>query len=773
MALFDSTPTKFILKNTCKKLWLVLLLFLSGSVMGQNVKESIDRLVQRFDAIQGKEFRTAVYLKTNKDVYVSGEDLWFSAVVLDAQFFTLNQIDQNLYVALYSLKSDTAIWKEVYPITQGVASGHVYLPQSLSEGNYVLKAFTGHGLSTDPYVHALAALRVVKDLKTIRPSLLMQGRPKEIKQSVQLDIFPEGGDLVAGLENYVSVKAVKRDGTPQEVSGSLMKGGVAILHFRTTHAGMGRFSFTPLENAAYEIKLHNTDVSKPMPRIRDSGVLLHLMGNEKDTLRFTLRGTSGMRGKRLFIRLQLRGMIIAMASTVVSDSAVLQIPVHDAAQGIAEATLFDEALQPIAERLVYLHPERRLRINVLNAEKVYKTKGKVSLHIKTTDDSGMPVPAIVNISVFDSLFYDAGQKHHLASYFYLGTQLRGSIFNPTYYFDTTNANRVEHLDLLLTTQGWRRYAWNEDNVKELWQSNAGNLVKDSIELVVEPIGKKTGKYPISLLLFNYNRSNSRISVTDQTGKLNLTPEDLAIAPRIFIKYFSNDDYKVTVPDPFAKFEKRDRMVSSRYPIVSFAADSDTVSPVDSSDLLQYGQTMESVIVTGKSRGFNDRYLGSLDSLAKYENNTDFVGLCGWLNCPACGSGKKPVEGVVYSELTESRRQQVFNHPFSFTANEMRKVSYSYPKFTEEELLTKYKMSVTKGYYNTRQFYEPDYDKEPQDVIDQRNALFWKPRIVTNQHGAANVSFFCSDIKSRFVGFIEGVTENGLLGVQKISFSVRE
>lgn len=182
--------------------------------------------------------------------------------------------------------------------------------------------------------------------------------------------------------------------------------------------------------------------------------------------------------------------------------------------------------------------------------------------------------------------------------------------------------------------------------------------------------------------------------------------------------------------------------------------------------------LETVIVTGKPRGFNDKYLGHLDSLAKYEGNTDFVGSCGWLNCPACGNGTKPVEGNVYSELAESKKSQVSSHPFSFQSNEMRKVTYHYPQYTEEELLTKFKMTVTKGYYSTREFYQPDYDKESNENIDLRNTLLWKPEVITNQKGEATITFFCSDIKSKFIGFIEGVADDGLLGVQAIAFSVR-
>jgi hypothetical protein len=103
---------------------------------------------------------------------------------------------------------------------------------------------------------------------------------------------------------------------------------------------------------------------------------------------------------------------------------------------------------------------------------------------------------------------------------------------------------------------------------------------------------------------------------------------------------------------------------------------------------------------------------------------------------------------------------------------MRRVTYQYPKYTEEELLQRFKMGVTKGYYQSRQFYEPDYDVEPASVPDNRNTLAWFPSVITNERGEATVHFFCSDIRSRFLCILEGVGGEGLLGAEKIPFLVR-
>ena len=85
------------------------------------------------------------------------------------------------------------------------------------------------------------------------------------------------------------------------------------------------------------------------------------------------------------------------------------------------------------------------------------------------------------------------------------------------------------------------------------------------------------------------------------------------------------------------------------------------------------------------------------------------------------------------------------------------------------------MSRIKAYYGDRTFYKPNYDKDTieANVPDFRNTLLWEPSIFTDEKGEATLSFFCSDIYTDFIGRIEGVGGNGLLGSQNFYFKVRK
>lgn len=747
------------------------LLVITINGFSQADKARRDQLLEQLNAYVPKEAITSVYLKTDKDIYGSGEDLWFSAFVLDGTFFTLSEADKTLYIQLQQKNTDSVVWREIYPITSGLATGNVYLPQTLQEGDYLLKAYTTHSFfSHQPWFYAVTPVSIVKEFQAIRKNYNPeQVAPPKEKEPLQFSVFPEGGSLIAGLQNQVAFKAVNKNGNPVEVSGTLFKNDIALQSFKTTHAGMGNFLFTPEKNAAYSIRLENNkDSLYRIPKMQDSGIVMHLIKNEKDSLVFKI-ASSLSDSKSIFLRLQIRGITQAVASGVLRDSLIMKVPVNDAPQGVAEATLFDDQLRPLAERLVFLHPEKRLNISLSEVKGQYRPKEKVTIKIKTTDPTGKPVPAVLSMNVHDQLFANPRHARDIVNYYLLSTQLRGKIDDPSYYFDISNKNRLEALDLLLLSQGWRQYTWNEEILKENIKEQQ-QVLADRLPIQVTAL-KKSGKekLPASMIFFNYNRSVMHAAMPASDGAFYLNPEDLTIGARFFIQYFSEKDYSVQVSNPFTAIHHTETAQQRVY-VFGEKNMEEKKAAIDTS-FLQYGKRLQEVTVSGKGRNFGDKYLGMLDSIAKYEGNTDFVGACGILNCPACGSGTKPVEGVVYSELTSTRKAQVTSHPYPITGADINRVTYQYPKYSEEELLKKFRLTVAKGYYQSRKFYEPDFDKEDKAVTDIRNVLLWKPIIVTDQNGEATITFFCSDIRGRFQGKIEGVDEIGSLGAGRFNFTV--
>ncbi|TWR24806.1 hypothetical protein FPZ43_18085 [Mucilaginibacter pallidiroseus] len=121
-------------------------------------------------------------------------------------------------------------------------------------------------------------------------------------------MLPEGGHLVYGLPCRVAFKAVDSNGAPANVSGVLMNKGRVMKAFKSYHAGMGVFDFTPSKGENYDVKVlgYNDSALFLLPKIEDKGMTLHLMKYENDTLFFRISPNSNLTKRKVYLRLQVR-----------------------------------------------------------------------------------------------------------------------------------------------------------------------------------------------------------------------------------------------------------------------------------------------------------------------------------------------------------------------------------------------------------------------------------------------------------------------------------
>src|SRR5439155_8769799 len=75
-------------------------------------------------------------------------------------------------------------------------------------------------------------------------------------QTLDLAIYPEGGDLIAGLPNRVYVVGQTPARKPADMAGVVVNAaGRKVATFHTEHEGRGRFSFVPVKGEAYSLRI--------------------------------------------------------------------------------------------------------------------------------------------------------------------------------------------------------------------------------------------------------------------------------------------------------------------------------------------------------------------------------------------------------------------------------------------------------------------------------------------------------------------------------------
>ncbi|PWV55925.1 hypothetical protein [Chitinophaga sp. S165] len=750
--------------NRMLKIYLIVLgsFFILSYGRAQTKTHQLDSIARSLETYTDRTY-TSLYIRTSKDIYESMEDLWFKTYIVDARHQLLSGAEQTLYVQLIHEMKDSIVWEEKYPVGRGIASGHIYLDNALPEGNYWLCAYSAHSLTADAKSFIGARrIRIVQNVAELvrrKPAIPYSDTLKKI----QFSLLPEGGTLLAGVPNRVAFKAVTESGQPYDVSCTLFDGNQAIGHFKSAHAGMGSFVFQPQAGKTYQVRLDApfTDSIYTLSDIRTQGMKFRLLSNTADTVIFRVYNR-GVEQRHFYFRMQAKGITHLMAAAEIKDSLDLKLPLQDVPAGIAEATLFDDTPAPVAERLIYIKPDKRLSITATLSKKSYNTKSKISLQIHAADELGQPAVAQLGAVVYDGIYRQPIDPKDIQTHYLLSTQLKGRIYDPSYYFDTANADRKQALDLLLLTQGWRAYSWDEQSMKRLAE-NGNPLLSDSTTGQLIALKKKSKATQHAVMLFDADQRGNQVLALDDQGAFRLAPEHLQMSPRIYIKHFGEqNDVELKLTEPFETINKIRPWQKIDYPSERLPATTDRKTDAENPFLLTRGSIkLKEIEIKGRTETvFRDKYIGQLDSLAKYEGLTDRAE-GGWLNCPVGDGDERPIEGHTYIVWTGPNPPTT--HPFSFDATNTKRIVYHYPKFTEEELLKKFGLARSKGYYPKKEFYQPDYDKEKDPLPDYRNTLLWAPDIVTDENGNATLEFFSSDINVRFYGLVEGISGNGMVG----------
>jgi hypothetical protein len=299
-----------------------------------------------------------------------------------------------------------------------------------------------------------------------------------------VEFFPEGGDLVAGVMNRVYFTARTTLGKPAELRGRLVgPDGKTITPVLTAHSdhepgvnqGMGVFTFTPQAGKTYEVKIDSPigiEGHYRLPEIKAEGVVLSVpKGVFTDQMGVVL--SSMGRERKLLVGAYCRGRLLDHQSLTLgaNKSGVVRLTPAANVGGVYRVTVFEERagahLVPVAERLVYRRPVERLNLEVKTEKESYGPGEQVWLNLKAKDENQRQVPAIVLVSAVDlGLLKLADEKtaRSMPTHFLLTTEVRQPEDLEYADFMLNPKGRVAYrlattaLDLLLGTQGWRRFA---------------------------------------------------------------------------------------------------------------------------------------------------------------------------------------------------------------------------------------------------------------------------------------------------------------------------
>ena len=346
-------------------------------IMAQSSPNLDDEILNSLGKIHLSGVPEIAYIQTSKDIFESGEDLWFKVYLMDSRSMTPSCLSKTLYVQLLEESSREPVWEEKLEIQRGTANGKAYLASGLKEGSYLLAAFTTNSFFADQSeFNALKRIRIQNEISGSTKSGIDSTSNTRIEGGIQFTTFPEGGELVEGIQGRLAFKAVNRMGEPVFIKGTLYEDNIPLLKFKSRYAGMGSLLFTPVSGRKYHIRLNvpAIDSSFSLSEIATQGLAMKLVERDNENLTFRVSQTRAEDDKDLYLRVTCMGQVQSITKFRSEKEIKVRIPLSSLPQGIAEVTLFNSELLAVAERLVYVNLDRKLNITTELSKSIYSTR---------------------------------------------------------------------------------------------------------------------------------------------------------------------------------------------------------------------------------------------------------------------------------------------------------------------------------------------------------------------------------------------------------------
>jgi hypothetical protein len=394
-----------------------------------------------------------MYMQFDKKAYNPGERIWYKAYIFTG--FDPSPYSKNFYAELYDAYGNL-ILRNTAPIVESTASGNFDLPVSFEGTRIHIRAYTTWMLNFDTSFVYTKDLRIISSADSS-----LHADPSQ----ASLHFFPEGGDLVAGIENNIAFIAEDTFSQPRKISGILYdQSGKVVLNFSSTHNGMGKFLLVPdKQDVFYALwkdekgTEHRTD----LPPVKTSGVVLRVLNTNQKLVFSVARPVESLANQQVVVIAHMNQQMIYKANVNLKDVTMSggNIPTQQLPSGILQITVFDVNQLPLAERVCFINNRNYgFDGNLTMSSKSLLKRGRnvVEVELQDTLKTNLSL-AITDAEVDGNRAWD----DNIISRLLLTGDIHGYVKDPYYYFRNNADSLARQLDLVMLTHGWRRFKWED------------------------------------------------------------------------------------------------------------------------------------------------------------------------------------------------------------------------------------------------------------------------------------------------------------------------
>jgi hypothetical protein len=778
---------------------IVLSVFLIFQLAFSANAQSIDTVLTHWYQARPTE---KIYVQFDNNHYAPGQTIWFKAYLMLG--LDPSDISKNIYIDFFD-GSGRLLEHSARPIVYGSSWGSFIIPEKYMGTSIQAVAYTKWMSNFDSAYFFRKQLGVI-------PTKIMANNNATSLPEATIQFLPEAGNLIEQIPTVMAFKAINQLGLPENISGLIKnKEGDSVVVFSSQHDGMGKFYFLPQPNDVYTAewtdqlgRLHKTI----LPTAQPVGINIHFENGKLDRVFHIQRSATVPEAmKKLTVVAQIAGQVVFKAVANLSDklSATSRIPVSQFPSSIVQVTIFDANNQPVAERLLFVNNQEytlnaTIQFDTLNLNKREKNVFEIDIQDSTI--------ANLSLSITDGPS-NAAPDNSIVSQLLLAGDLKGYIHRPAYYFSSDADSVSDHLDLVMLTNGWRRFSWKEifndfnkpthflrdtgymnllgkvehitdAKIKKASLMNLILLSKDSSKtmlfLPLEPNGSFTQNnlifFDTTKVFYKLNGTglSIRSNVIIETNLLKADPKRILYTSHILVdttgyaqmSYFANEQKKAellklqtTLKEVIvhSKVKTRVQELNEQYTSGLFANGDgysfDMTDEISGQGVLAFLQ--------GRVPGLTINNPYSIDASATWRgSSTSFY----------VNEFQAEPDQVNTLSISDIAYVKVFRPPFfgGFGGGGGGAIAIYTKKGVDA-----YKSArgldfiMLPGYAPIREFYSPNYAEQQVNfnTKDTRNTLLWNPVIRTdNANKKVKIVFYNNDISNSFRVVLEGMDSDG-------------
>nr|WP_294898919.1 carboxypeptidase regulatory-like domain-containing protein [uncultured Pedobacter sp.] len=632
-----------------------------------------------------------------------------------------------------------------------------------------------------------------------------------------IQFFPEGGNLLNGIETKVGFKAIGSTGLGVDAKGVLVdQNGKQLATFESQHLGMGAFSFTPKLGDSYTAQVtfaNGVKKNVAFPAVTDNGIALAI-SQKSDSVYITLNTTDSFLEKNknqpfYLVAQNGNALFYAAQSVLRLKTYTIVLPTDNLPNGLLQISVLRPDYKPYAERLTFIKRKDFVKINLKPDLPSYKGRQKIKFNLETVGglnpDHGNYSVSVINEA---KVPFDENKESTIYSNFLLSSYIAGYIEQPNYYFNTKNPNRLNDLDNLLLTQGYSSFSYADIAAGKMPKITV--LPEDGID--VSGTIRRSDGMPLekARLLFQIpDKHYSVTGTTDKDGRFAFKNLIFKDSSEVIINARNNinsKDLRIMVdgesyPALIRNINKPDNVLNMDSFMSTYLAN----SKIEHRDAFMLKEVVVKAEAAKKPSHTDYSALAGLSMQADREVSGDQFAGCNILTNCLSAAGLTYIDYQLYLSKTYNQGNktpieiyangmpvdvnylasidpkgiesiEVFNNDGLSGINqrnntlgvvvinmkEIKKVKISKDQLKELFPPNNVLTFKPKGYDEERHFYVPKYSgpKTSLQVTDYRTTIYWNPVVLTDKNGKGSFEFYNSDDKGPYKVVLEGFDANG-------------